>query len=297
MKRSAIHTILALTARLPLGVLYGLSDFAAWLLYRVVRYRRDVVCSNLARALPELSDAERLDIERQFYRNFTDNFIETAKLLHISDREILARMEFADTAIIDRLLAEGRSIIVYFGHFFNWEWAPSISLHTERKPSDTMVFAQIYRPLRSAAFDRLMLAVRSRFGSESIDKNMGLRRLLHMRRDGIQSITGFMSDQHPGKGDPGLVTTLMGIPTKMITGTETLARKLDMAVVYWDMEKTSRGHYRITTRLMAEHPADLPEGALTEQYTRLLETTIRRNPSIWLWSHKRWKHHVTLPEK
>ena len=106
-----------------------------------------------------------------------------------------------------------------------------------------------------------------------------------------------MSDQHPSHGDPGHLTTLLGRPTLMISGTETLARKLDMAVIYWDMSRTSRGHYHITTRLIAEHPADMAPGEITETYTRMLETTIRRDPALWLWSHKRWKHPVTPPQQ
>jgi len=292
---SLLRAVLALPARLPLGVLYVLSDVAAVVLHRVVRYRRRVVRDNLERAFPEKSVGERRDIERRFYRNFTDNAVETLKLMHISDREMLRRMEFAGTGVIDSLLDEGRSITVYFAHVFCWEWAPSITLHTRHRPSDSTVYAQIYRPLRSQSFDSLMLRVRSRFGSRSLPKATALRELLRIRRAGAQSVTGFMSDQHPSHGDPGHLTTLMGVPTLMITGTETLARKMGMAAVYWDMERTARGHYKITTRLLAPDASATAPGELTEQYTRALEATIRRDPALWLWSHKRWKHPVTLP--
>lgn len=287
-----LRPLLTLPALLPLPVLHTVASVAAPVLHRVVRYRRRVVRDNLAACFPDKSEAERRAIERRFYRNFADNFVETIKLLHISDAEMARRMEFADTELIDRLLAEGRSIVVYFSHCFNWEWAPSVSLHTAMKPGPQLQFGQIYRPLRSQTFDRLMLQIRGRFGSESYPKASALRSLLRLRRDDRLSITGFMSDQHPSHGDPGHLTTLLGRPTLMITGTETLARKLDMAVIYWDMEQTGRGRYRITSRLIAEHPSELPEGEITERYTRMLEATIRRNPAGWLWSHKRWKHEV-----
>lgn len=287
-----IRKLLTLPALLPLGALYAVSDVAAFVLRRVVRYRRSTVRDNLAKCFPDMSQKEMRQIERRFYRNFADNFVETLKLLHISDKEMMRRTEFVNTGLIDRLLDEGRSIVVYFAHTFNWEWAPSVGLHTARRPGGDVHFGQIYRPLKSESFDRLMLHIRSRFGSESYPKSTALRSLLRIRRDGCLSITGFMSDQHPGHGDPGYLTTLLGRPTLMITGTETLARKLDMAVVYWDMEHVARGHYRITTRLIAENCRDLPEGAVTERYTRMLEETIRRDPSIWLWSHKRWKYPV-----
>lgn len=296
MKSSTLLKLFRIPARLPLGVLYGISDIAAAVLYGVVRYRRRLVRDNLSTAFPDADPRQLRRIGRDFYRNFTDNFIETLKLLHISDEEMARRMQFENTEIIDDLLKSGRSIVVYFGHFFNWEWAPSVSLHTALKPSDTTVFAQIYRPLRSKAFDGLMLALRSRFHSESIDKSRALRRLLELKRAGVVSITGFMSDQHPSHGDPGHYFELMNHPTMMISGTETLARRLDMAVIYWDMEKISRGHYRITTRLITDDPASLSPGEITRRYAAMLQDTIKRNPAIWLWSHNRWKHPVNPPQ-
>lgn len=289
-----LRATLKLPAMLPMPILYGISDALAFVLGRLWGYRRQVVRDNLAACFPEYSRKELRDIERRFYRRFTDNIVETLKLLHVSDSYMARHMEFADTEIIDDLLDKGKSVAVYFAHTFCWEWAPSITLHTRHRPSEKYVYAQVYRPLRSKAFDRLMLGIRSRFGSRSFPKATTLRELLMLRRAGALSVTGFMSDQHPSHGDPGHLTTLLGRPTLMITGTESLARRLGMAAVYWDMEQTSRGHYKITTRLLAEDAAALPEGELTERYTRALEATVRRDPALWLWSHKRWKHPVTI---
>ena len=82
------NRLLKLLALLPLPVLYLLADVAAPVLHHVVRYRRKVVRGNLASSFPEKTDAELRRIEREFYRNFADNFVETLKLLHITDREI-----------------------------------------------------------------------------------------------------------------------------------------------------------------------------------------------------------------
>ena len=81
----------------------------------------------------------------------------------------------------------------------------------------------------------------------------------------------------------------------MITGTETVARRLNAAVVYWDMQKPSRGHYHIDIRLITDQPTQLPEGAITDRYASLLAQTIRRRPDIWLWTHNRWKNPVNPP--
>lgn len=274
---------------------YLFADILYFMLYRVGRYRLKVVRKNLSESFPDKSPRELRRVERQFYRNFADTLVEALWLPIISDKAMRRRMKFEGIDIIDSHLAAGRSIVVYFAHTFNWEWAPSVTMHINVPPGDNVVMGQVYRPLKSKFFDRLMLRLRHRFNSESYPKSNTLRHLLRLRKDGALSVTGFMSDQHPGHGDPGHYTTLLNHPTLMITGTETLASKLKMAVVYWDMEKLSRGHYRITVRPMCDDASTLAPGTLTETYSRMLETTVRRDPAIWLWSHNRWKRPVTPP--
>lgn len=294
MLKKVAHILLKLQlwawAIQPLWLLYLYSDVLAWVLHRLVRYRLKTVRRNLAASFPEKSAKELRHIESRFYHNFADNLMETVKLLHISDRQMSRRMEFEGIELVDELLGSGRSIVAYFSHCGNWEWAPSITLHSRHATDPKVAYCQIYRPLKDTWFDALMLHIRSRFGSLSIPKRTALRHLLMMKRDGITTITGFMSDQKPSHGDEHHYIDFLNHRTAMITGTEQLARRMDMAVVYWDMYKLSRGHYKIKMRLMCESAAATAPGELTDHYASMLETTIRRDPSIWLWTHKRWKH-------
>ena len=278
-----------LTALLPFWALYGIADVIYVLLYYVARYRRKMVRRNLTACFPHKSQQELKAIERQFYRNFADYIVETIKLLHISDREIKRRMQFGNIEILQQLLDRKRSVVAYFAHTFNWEWAPSVTLHCPRQIERGDVMCQIYRPLRNERFDKLMLKIRSRFGSVSVPKALALRKLLEYRREGVTTVTGFMSDQKPSHGDAIHIVDFLNRPTAVITGTETLARRMGMAAIYWDTVKLSRGHYRIDIKLMAEDASKTAEYELTDRYFKLLEETIRRNPAIWLWSHNRWK--------
>lgn len=288
-----LYALLVCCARLPFAVIYGLSDITFVLLYYVVRYRRKVVDDNLKSSFPEKTDKERRQIARKFYRNFTDYIFETIKLLHISDKEMERRFTFGNTAVIDDFVSAGRSVAVYFSHCGNWEWAPSVTLHTS---TPGVKYCQVYRPLRNKVFDRLMLHVRCRFGSVSFQKSKVFRDLFRLKAKGTVTVTGFMSDQKPSHGDPTFVTMFLNRPTAFITGTETLATRLGMAAIYWDMERVSRGHYRIACRLLDDGTHQCRQGELTYKYSRMLEQTIRRNPSIWLWSHKRWKYKVDIEQ-
>lgn len=285
-----------LLSRLPFWLLYRLSDLTFVILYFLVRYRRRVVDANLASSFPEMTAKERARVRRRFYLNFTDYIFETVKLLHVSDAQMRRRMVFEGVDITDGYLRQGRPVVVYFSHCGNWEWAPSVTLWSSLVAGKDAEFCQIYRPLRSRAMDELMLRLRARFGSVSLTKRMAFLDLMRYRRQGIPTMTGFMSDQKPSHGDIIHVVNFLHHPTAVITGTETAARRLDAAVVYWDMHKPRRGRYRIVTRLITDTPRELPEGAITDHYASLLAATIRREPSIWLWTHKRWKNPVTAAD-
>lgn len=284
-------------ARLPLRVLYILADFIFFILYHLVRYRRKVTLKNLRDSFPDYDEKQIAGICRQFYRNFSDYIVETLKLAHISDDEMAKRMEFENIEIMDKPLGEGRSVVIYFSHCFNWEWAPSVILHSRHRNNAKVVFGQVYRPLDSKWFDSVMLRLRGRFGAESYKKKNVLRDLLTLRRDGIAWCVGFMSDQKPSHGDPTYVMKFLNHPTAAITGTETLATRLKTAVIYWDMHKTSRGHYKIAMRHIADDASTHPQHEITDRYMHMLEDTIHRQPDLWLWTHKRWKNPVTLPQE
>ena len=292
-----VQGLLYIISLMPFWVLYGIADFIFVLVYYVVRYRRKIVAKNMRESFPELSDKELSKIVRKFYRNFADYIVETIKLNHISDDEIKRRMVFKNMDIIDRLFDEKRSIAAYFSHCGNWEWVPSITLWSRHTTGKDVEFCQVYRPLKNKWYDEYMLRLRSRFNSLSFKKKTVLRDLLLLRRREMPSITGFMSDQKPSKGDESHIVKFLNHPSAVITGTEQVARKLDMAVVYFDMHKLSRGYYELEVKLITDNTSTMEPMAITDAYVKLLEETIKRNPSIWLWTHNRWKHKVKMPNE
>ena len=292
-----VQGLLYIISLMPFWVLYGIADFIFVLVYYVVRYRRKIVAKNMRESFPELSDKELKKIARKFYRNFADYIVETIKLNHISDDDIKRRMVFKNMDIIERLFDEKRSIAAYFSHCGNWEWVPSITLWSRHTTGKDVEFCQVYRPLKNKWYDEYMLRLRSRFNSLSFKKKTVLRDLLLLRRREMPSITGFMSDQKPSKGDESHIVKFLNHPSAVITGTEQVARKLDMAVVYFDMHKLSRGYYELEVKLITDNTSTMEPMAITDAYVKLLEETIKRNPSIWLWTHNRWKHKVKMPNE
>lgn len=291
---SPLDALLHLMAMLPFGVLYAFSDVLYFIVYKVVGYRKGIVRKNLADSFPEKSEKELRSIEREFYHHLADYFVETVKLMHISDDEMRRRCVFEGIELVDKAFDEGRSIIMYASHYGNWEWLTSITLWTRHRANDDVVFAQVYRPLKNQWFDRFFLRLRGRFHSLCLAKNSVFRDLIRMRRDGKPVITGFISDQHPNVNDQGHVIRFLNHDTAMITGAEVIIRKLDYVAMHFDMEKVKRGHYKVTIRPICSDAKTLPMGEITDVYARNLEQRIKQAPAYWLWTHNRWKHKVTI---
>jgi len=248
-----------------------------------------VVRSNLELCFPEKNVKERKNIEQRFYHHFCDYFVETIKLLHISDKEMSKRMQFEGIDKVKDLMKDGNSALMFLGHYCNWEWVPSIYMSFREKGDENKLLAQIYKPLKSKAFDDLFLKIRSRFGSLGIPKNDTLRIIVKLRREGKQVLIGFMADQTPSVPNIHYWTNFMNQDSAVFTGVERIAKQTGYAVVYLDMEKVKRGYYRGTVRVITDKPKDEPENSITETYIHAMEKTILRDPAYWLWTHKRWK--------
>ena len=91
-----IYPILFLISILPFRLLYIFSDFVFFLVYYVFGYRKKVVRENIAMALPNLSEKERLAIEKKFYVHMCDLFLEMIKTMTISQKEIEKRFTFSN---------------------------------------------------------------------------------------------------------------------------------------------------------------------------------------------------------
>ena len=278
--------LLRLTACLPLGVLYVFSDVLSFVAHRVVRYRLKVVRRNLQNALPERSRDELRRIERAFYRHLGDCIVESVKLLHISDEELLSRIEFRNVDAVNAALAEGRQIIMFLGHYGNWEWVQTAS--TVFRGND--LSGEIYRPLYNPTMNRVIMRIRSRFDTLCIPQRTAVRTILKLNRDGKRFVIGFIADQYPNNPNRRHWTDFLNQRAAYVTGGEEIGRHVDARFVYLEVDKPRRGHYVMTFKPI-EPPADSAEEyPHTLMFLRELESHIRRSPEYWLWSHNRWRH-------
>ncbi|HLI94343.1 MAG TPA: hypothetical protein VKU83_12055 [Puia sp.] len=267
---------------LPTWILYGVSDAMALTLYAVARYRRKIVLDNLRLAFPEKTEAERLRIAKEFYRNFTDSFVETIKLISAGPAWLEKHFVIDNPEVMEDFAREGRKIQLFLGHLFGWEVANVAMPRLTR-----FKFIVVYMPVTNKTFERLFLRLRGRTGTVLLPATQ-LQRAILPYRNTVYALA-LVADQAPGGPENSYWLNFFGRPTAFIRGAERGARTGDIPAVFARVYKTGRGLYRSRLTLMTERPAALPEGELTRRYRDLMETAIREQPATWLWSHKRWK--------
>jgi KDO2-lipid IV(A) lauroyltransferase len=270
---------------LPYPVLYAISDVMYFFAFHVVGYRKEIVLHNLRSAFPEKSEKEILVLRKKYYRWFCDMFMETLKTLTISRKSLIKRcpMNEKSVALFNSFHEKNQSVIAVMGHYGAWEWSGhSFKLHCKH---DLHV---IYQPLSHKYFNRLILRMRKRFGSNLVNMRDILRHMNSIKSM-APSVTTFIADQSP-QPERAYWMKFLNQDTGVFLGTERFAKKLNIPVIYVAVRRVKRGYYEIDAQLLFDNPAIEATGVITETHTHTLEKDIQSMPETWLWSHRRWKY-------
>jgi len=280
----ALGSSLAMLSRLPLGALYGLAFMLYWALYRVVRYRRDVVRENLRGAFPDMEHAALAEVERRYYRFLADMLVESVKASSLSEAELARRVRIRNPEVIERLHREGQSVIVMATHQGNNEWL----LLACRTQLPFPVYA-VYKPLHSPAVDRFLRRVHSRFGVQPVSVKDAVATVLQDRER--PKAIALVADQTPLRREAKHWTRFLGRDTPFYLGSVKLARITGYPVVFAGMRRVGRGRYEVEFQLIGEPPyGEDAERRLLDRYAAESERRVRAQPESWLWSHRRWKY-------
>jgi Kdo2-lipid IVA lauroyltransferase/acyltransferase len=279
-----IYPFLWCISVLPFRLLYLFSDFVYVIVYYIIGYRKKTVRENLALALPHLSDAERLIIEKKSFRHLCDMFLEMIKTMTISQKEIDQRFVFTNLEVYQKLEEQNKSIAMMMAHYASYEWA--ISMNSQAKFSGYAIYKQIANPY----FDKLVRDIRSRFKAYLITTKETVPTIINNKNNNLLSLYGFASDQSPKITSAFHWQKFMGIEVPVHTGAEMLSKKYDMNVIFLKVKKVKRGYYEASFELLSENTLNIPDYEITDSFLKLVEEQIYEAPEFYLWTHKRWKH-------
>ena len=266
---------------IPFWVLYRISDISRIILFNIVGYRKKVIMDNLQKAFPEKNKIEIKAIAQKFYTHFTDVLFEGLKGMTMSDKSVYKRFKVINPELADNYFEQGKSVLILGAHYGNWEWGNSIPYYMKH---DVVC---VYKAVSNRRLNDYMRGNRARLGMKQIS--------LEKTRTIFNNITKpkfiiLLADQSPGFSDKGIWVDFLGRDTPCIHGPEVYGKLYDFPVLYIDFQRIKRGYYTAELSLLAENPASLDKGVLTQKYMGKLEQVIKIKPQNWLWTHKRWKH-------
>mgnify|MGYP003605948192 FL=1 len=283
-----LFKIIILFSKLPLRVLYWLSDFIFVILYFVVGYRKKVVFQNLKNSFPEKSDSELKIIRKKFYHNFCDYLVETLKSFTIPSHELRVRVQHLNQDVFHEAKKENKNVILLAGHIFNWEWFNALATIIPQEKS-----FPVYRKVQSSFWEQKVKAIRNRFGNHALEAKEVIRHIFKNTNDG-NSVYMFVADQTPHSSEVTYGLEFLHQKTPAFVGYDKLSTRMDLVFVYCEMKKVKRGYYQINYHRIYPDGEKFQEYEVVRKFHKMLETTINKRPDNYLWSHRRWKYQDSI---
>lgn len=273
-----------MSVRLLLLVASGLSFLIYLFVYRLFRYRYDVIIDNLSKSFPGRSRGQIEEYAREYYRHLGDLVVEPLLFMLVDSTTRKKLAHYTNTEVLEKFYRNGDNVVTLASHCGNWEYLINLPKVLEFETYTA------YTPLSNKRLDHYILKLRSMYGVILIVKRHFFRGALAvLKKRGSASMVVVIADQRPAPGSGKHFVQFLAQPTLVQIGAERLATASGAVVVFLECVKTTRFHYNYTFRVVTDDAERCLPMEITDVYYEMLEENIRKSPSHWLWSHNRWK--------
>ena len=295
-----MYGFLRLVSALPLGFHYACASFISWVLRDLLRYRRDVVMTNLARSFPDKNYGDLKQIARRFYRHFGTIIADTVWFGGCTNEERFRKQrlfELANPEVLEEAFRNSPGVMILDSHCGNWELLGGLVCYSS-SPAIRGCYARddaivVYKPLSSDSWNEIMrlnrcAGVPGRDYKGYISSRDILRFALSSKER--KQIYIVPADQYPYRDaiapDP---VEFMHQPTQTMLGGASIARKRGMSVLYMNHLPVSKGHYTCSFTEISPDASRMTPHEIMVKFYSLLQQDIEETPWNYLWTHKRWK--------
>lgn len=269
---------------LPLKVLFLISELITFFVYHIIGYRKKVVFNNITNSFPNYTASEVKRVARKYFRHLSVMIVENIYLRFVSEAELKKRLIIENKELYHSLKEKNKSVVFMLGHFSNWEFAAALTRFIPFKG------AAVYKRISSKIFDKIYFDIRKRAGVQPVEMKESFRAVHNMHISGERFALFMVADQAPTLGETNHWIKFLNQDTGVFLGSEKLAKKFDLAVVYIELLRVKKGVYRAIPTLITESAKQTAAYEITEKYFNLLEESIVKSPRYYTWSHRRWKN-------
>ncbi len=232
----------------------------------------------------EKDERERERIAKRCFENLGKNAVELVNFHRLKDN-LDSRIVMEGREFLDEALGRGKGVIWITGHLGNWElMACYLAMKGYR-------FRAIAREVYDKRLNRLLLRFRHEASVPVIqrDSSTAGREMLRALKRG--EMLGMLIDQDTTV--KGVMADFFGRKANTPAGPAILARRRDIPVLAGFIHRVSDQRHRIVVHPPFEiiRTDDFGQDIVTntENFNRVLEEHIRRDPEGWVWMHRRWK--------
>ncbi|WP_263143659.1 lysophospholipid acyltransferase [Pseudomonas alcaligenes] len=281
-KGALVVGFLRLFALLPWRVVQGLGGLIGWLMWKLPTRARSVVRINLAKCFPELDAEAHERLVRRSLRDIGRTLTESAcAWIWPAEKSLRLIREVEGMDVLREALDSGAGLVGITSHLGNWE----VLNHFYCSHAKPIIF---YRPPKLKAVDDLLKKQRVQLGNRVAPSTPEgiLSVIKEVKRGGC---VGIPADPEPALS-AGIFVPYLG--TQALTSKfvpSLLARTKARGVFFHAVRLEDGSGYKV---ILEAAPADIydpdPQVGVAAM-SRVLEGYVRRYPSQYMWSMKRFK--------
>lgn len=283
--------LLAVLVSLPFALLpdrlsLRLGECCGALLFYLWGDRRRIAVSNIAAAIGNNALVTKVSpesIAKENFRNLGKSIAEVVKISFGLGSGILGNIEILGREHFHKAQSRGKGVIFITGHCGNWEL---LGLGFSRLITPIHVVA---RHQNNPYLNRSVEKMREIFGNRTLYKKGALKKILRALK--INEPVAILIDQSVVRSE-GIITDFLGQKAYTMRMPAVLARKTGAPVLPFFIKRVAGGHIIEIGEEIGLDPSDDADAAIRKDTIRFsghVEDYIRKNPSEWLWIHKKWK--------
>ncbi len=268
---------------LPFSVARRLGKGVGAAAYLLLSGQRRLALDHLQYAFGDwLTPVQRRHTARRAFMNLGQNVLEWLALSGVSQQQIQRLITSEGVEHLRAALAKGDGAILISPHFGNWELVP---IYLRSLGFEGVVLA---RRLRYAEYESFLINLRGRRGIPTLARG-ALKEVVRVLR--ANQMVGMLPDQDMDSLE-GIFVNFFGHPAYTPIGPAALSVMSRAPIVPCFLIREQQRF-----RLVIEPPLSAPSGgerdqaiaALTQRWSDVMESYIRRYPDHWVWMHRRWK--------
>jgi KDO2-lipid IV(A) lauroyltransferase len=263
---------------LPLPILGRIGDAIGSLMFYAIPKRRKIALINLRLCMPELSEAERVDLVRRHFRAYSRSIIERALIWWLPIPRMHDLIQIDGKVPVD--LMKDSPTILFCPHF--------VCLDVGGVAARVMPLSTVYAQQKSKPFDDMMRYGRERYGPVRLfTREQGIKPILRALREGIPYY--MLPDMDFGEKDAAFVP-FFGVQAATLTAMGRIAAATGAKVI--PVIATFLPDYKGYKVKFYPPLENFPGTDMVEAARRMnafIEDRVRETPAEYLWTHKRFK--------